>query len=93
MCQKISPEKGHIDSVKSNPSLSGRRECNTESDLSETKAGISRVEALQRGGEGSNGQRGGGEHREGSNGLRTSAGHDEHQSKLLRTPSKEVSIL
>ena len=39
------------------------------------------MEALQRG-----------EHREGSNGLRNNSGHEEQQNKLLRTPSKEVSI-
>ena len=57
--------------------------CNTQFLLSDTKEDIfSRVEALQRG-----------EHREGSNGLRNNSGHEEQQNKLLRTPSKEVSIL
>merc|ERR1719225_353756 len=40
-----------------------------------------RVEALQRG-----------EHRDGSNGVRN-GGHEDQQSKLLRTPSKEAGLL
>merc|ERR1719230_934418 len=52
-----------------------------EEEVVEPSRGQGQEEGLQRG-----------EHRDGSNGVRN-GGHEEQQNKLLRTPSKEASLL